>query len=123
MLRAARLLVCHSWFPLPLCFALFFPVVAVLEGVARHLLGTWTGAKDHMLQLAHRFLAGESSPVSGRPPRDLLPFPFYPASGVWEPVNFNEEGTRLRKVLVSSDLNYWLLFCRYWSSLVARYQA
>ena len=87
-----------------------FPCGCSLEGVARHLLGSWTGAKDHMLQLAHRFLSGHSSPVSCRLPRELLPIPFYPVSEVWEPVNFNEEGTRLRKMLASSDLNDWLLF-------------
>ena len=40
MLQAARLLVCHSWFLLFLCFAMFFPRGCSLEGVARHLLVT-----------------------------------------------------------------------------------
>ena len=31
-------------------------------------------------------------------------------SEVWEPVSFNKEGSRLRKVPASSDLNDWLLF-------------
>ena len=48
--------------------------------------------------------------MSGRPPRDLLPIPCYPVSEVWEPVSFNKEGSRLRKVPASSDLNDWLLF-------------
>ena len=36
-------------------------------------------------------------------------YPLYPVSDVWEPVSFNKEGTRLRKVPGSSDLNDWLL--------------
>ena len=42
-------------------------------------------------------------------PRDLLPIPFYPVSEVWEPISSNKEGTRLRKVPASSELNDWLL--------------
>ena len=34
---------------------------------------------------------------------------FYPVSEVWEPVSFNKEGSRLRKMPASSDLNEWLL--------------
>ena len=79
---------------------------SLVEGVARHLLGKWKGAKGRLLELAHRFLSGHSSPVSGRPPRDLLPIPFYPVS----------------EVPAASDLNGCLLFVVNWSQLVARYR-
>ena len=52
-------------------------------------------------------LSGHSSPVTGRPPRDLLPIPFNPVSEVWEPISSNEESTRLREVPASSELNDW----------------
>ena len=110
MLQTARLFVCHSWIFLFICSALFFPVVAVWKVWLVICSARGRAQKDHMLQLARRFLSGHSSPVSGRPPRELLLIPFYPVSEVWEPVTFNEEGARLRKVPASSDLNDWLLF-------------
>ena len=47
--------------------------------------------------------------MTGRPPRDLLAIPFYPVSEVWEPISCNKEGTRLREVPASSELNDWPL--------------
>ena len=64
---------------------------------------------DWLLQLACRFLFVHSSPATGTPPRDLLPIPHHPVSEVWEPVIFHKEGTHLRKVPASSELNDWLL--------------
>ena len=65
--------------------------------------------KNLLFQLARRLLSGHSSPVTGRLPRDLLPIPFYPVSGMWEPISSNKEDTRLREVPASSELNDWLL--------------
>ena len=68
-----------------------FPQVCSLQGVARHVLDTWSCVKDPLLQFARRFLTFHSSPATGIPPRDLLPIPFYPGSEVMEPVSFNKE--------------------------------
>ena len=84
-----------------------FPRGCGLESITRVILGTWMDAKDLLFQLAQAPIW--ASPVTGKPPRDLLPIPFYPASEVWEPASANKEGTRLRKVPASSDLYGWLL--------------
>ena len=39
-----------------------FPQVCLLQGVARHVLDTWAGVKDPLLQFARKFLMFHSSP-------------------------------------------------------------
>ena len=86
-----------------------FPQVCSLQGIARHVLGTWAGVKDLLLRFARRFLTFHSSRAKGSAPRDLLPIPFHLVSEVMEPVNFNKEDPRFRTTRASSDLNDWLL--------------
>ena len=64
---------------------------SLLQGVARHVLDTWAGVEDPLLQLARRSLTFHSSPATGSPPRDLAPIPFCPVSEVMERVNFKRK--------------------------------
>ena len=74
------------------CLPLFL-LATVCCKVLLDMCSMCTGVKDPLLQLARRILTNHPSPATGRPPRDLLPVPFYPVSEVLEPVNVNKDGT------------------------------
>ena len=109
MLPPARLIVCHSWFFLFLCLALFFPVVAV--GKVWLVTCSARGRVQKIIcysLLTGFFLVTHHQCQAGLRVTCCLSL-LYPVSEVWEPVDFNKEGSRLRKVLASCDLNDWLL--------------